>query len=174
MNFGTRAVEFCDLFEEYRWLSVKASYLAAYSTATTNAVTSIVGLSASEALSSVPTTAIQIAQYDTAHVTFLNQTTPIQINLARELLRGHQEWYSANVGADVPAVFSAAGMSISTGLAVAGNITILWEAKIQFKGNSDPAVTLYRKARRSVDPTHDIDKIVTSNLSKRFGVIAVE
>ncbi len=169
LNMGSRAVEFCDLFEEYRWMDLKVSFLSAYSSATTNAVMGMVGISASEALSAVPTTAAQISQFDTAHTTFLNQTTPIQVKLAREVLRGHQDWYSANTGADVPCVFSACGLSISTGLAVAGSIMVLWEGRIQFKGNSDPAVTISRRQLRDRTRIEDdaVNQIVARNHEKR-------
>lgn len=169
LNMGARSVEFCDLFEDYRWLELKCSFLSAYSSATTNAVMGLVGISASEAFASVPTTAAQIAQFDTAHTTFLNQTTPIQIHLAREVLRGHQDWYSANVGSDVPCVFSAAGLSITTGLAVAGTIMVLWEGRLQFKGNSDPAVTIQRRKIRDCTAveSNPIMELISSNLERR-------
>ncbi len=148
LNFGTRAVEFCDLFEEFRWLSLKCKFLAAYSSATSNPVMSIVGITATENLTAAPTTAAQIAQFDTAHSTFLNQTIPVGVNVPLEVLRGHQDWYSANNGGDNPAVYFAAGMSISTGLAVAGAIQIMWEGVLEFKGASDPSVSVQRRLLR--------------------------
>ncbi len=166
LNFGSRAVEFCDLFEEYRIVEAKATYLATYSTATSNPVMSILGATPSENLTAAPTTASQIAQFDTAHATFLNQTTPIQIRLPRELLRGHQNWYSANNGADAPAVFFAAGMSISTGLAVAGNIQIVWEFKFQFKGMADPSVAVSRRALRDRTSPDQIGSVIVHNRTK--------
>ncbi len=148
LNLGTRAVEFCDLFEEFRWMDVKFSYNATYSSATSNPVMTMFGITASENLTAAPTTAAQIAQYDTAHATFLNQTVPVHGRVPKEVLRGHQDWYSANNGSDAPAIWSAAGMSISTGLAVAGTLQILWECRVQFKGSSDPSVSVSRRALR--------------------------
>jgi hypothetical protein len=168
LNMGARAVEFCDLFEEYRWLEVKASFNATYSSLTSNPVMSILGATASENLTAAPTTASQIAQFDTAHVTFLNQTIPVRIRLAKELLRGHQPWYSANNGSDAPAVWFTAGMSISTGLAVAGTIQVLWECKIQYKGNSDPSVSVQRRLLRdhSVVPPDYVSDLLAEKASK--------
>ncbi len=148
LNFGARAIEFCDLFEEYRWVEVKVSYNATYSTSTSNPVMSIMGITASENLTAAPTTAAQIAQFDTAHATFLNQTVPNRVSIPKEVLRGHQDWYSANNGSDAPAVFFFAGMSISTGLAVAGTIQVMWEGRLQFKGSSDPSVSIARRLAR--------------------------
>lgn len=148
LNFGPRAVEFCDLFEEFRFRVVKASFLSTYSTATSNPVMTSWGITASEAFSAAPTTAAQIQQFDTAHVTFLNQTVPDHVLVPKEVLRGHQDWYSANNGSDAPAIWSVAGMSISTGLAVAGTIQILWEVVIEYKGNSDPSVSVSRRHLR--------------------------
>lgn len=148
LNFGARAVEFCDLFEEYRLLDVKASFNATYSSATSNPVMSILGATPTENLTAAPTLAAQLAQFDTSHCTFLNQTMPVRVKLPKELLRGHQDWYSANNGTDAPAVWFGSGMSISTGLAVAGTLQVLWEMKIQFKGNSDPSVSISRRRTR--------------------------
>ncbi len=170
LNFGTRAVEFCDLFEEFRWVDVKFSYNATYSSATTNPVMTIFGITASENLTAAPTTAAQIAQYDTAHATFLNQTVPIRGHVPKEVLRGHQDWYSANSGTDAPAIWSIAGMSISTGLAVAGTVQIVWEAKIQFKGNSDPSVSVSRRHLRDHTQRQNVDDVaalLTKNAEKR-------
>ncbi len=148
LNMGARAVELCDLFEEFRFSEVKVSFLATYSTATSNPVMTCFGISSSENLTAAPTTAAQIAQYETAHVSFLNQTAPVQIKLPKTVISGIKPWYSANDAADEPAIWSIAGMSISTGLSVAGNAMVLWEAKIQFKGNSDPSVSIARREAR--------------------------
>ncbi len=172
LNFGTRAVEFCDLFEEFRWLDVKFSYNATYSSATTNPVMTIWGITASENFSAAPTTAAQIAQYDTAHATFLNQTVPVTGHVPREVLRGHQDWYSANNGTDAPAIWSIAGMSISTGLAVAGTVQIMWEAKIQYKGASDPSVSVSRRLLRinsklAQSAMTEVEALIQKNQEKR-------
>jgi hypothetical protein len=148
LNLGSRAVEFCDLFEEFRFLEVKLSFNATYSSVSGNPVMTMFGITASENLTAAPTTAQQVAQYDTAHATFLNQTTPVRIRMPKEVLRGHQAFYSANNGSDAPAIWSVSGMSISTGLAVAGTFQCLWECKVQFKGNSDPSVSISRRILR--------------------------
>ncbi len=170
LNLGTRAVEFCDLFEEYRWKKVKFSYNATYSSATSNPVMTMFGITASENLTAAPTTAAQIAQYDTAHATFLNQTVPVHGRVPPEVLRGHQDWYSANSGTDAPAIWTIAGMSISTGLAVAGTVQILWECEIEFKGNSDPSVSVSRRLLRdNTKPVQsdDVAALICRNQEKR-------
>ncbi len=176
LNLGTRAVEFCDLFEEYRWLDMKVSYLATYSSATSNPVMSMFGITASENLSAAPTTAQQVAQYDTAHASYLNQTIPNHIKIPLEILRGHQDWYSANNGTDAPAIWSVSGMSISTGLAVAGTIQMVWEGRIQFKGASDPSVSISRRLlreQRKQDVVDGVHCIVARNCERKTGVVSL-
>lgn len=176
LNFGTRAVEFCDLFEEYRWTDVKVSFNASYSSATSNPAMSIFGITASENLTAAPTTAAQVAQYDTAHATYLNQTIPVHVNVPKEVLRGHQDWYSANNGTDAPAIFTFAGMSISTGLAVAGIIQVVWEGRLQFKGASDPSVSVSRRLLREqkkTEQTDNVHSIVARNSERKSGIVAM-
>ncbi len=170
LNLGSRAVEFCDLFEEFRFVDVKVSFLSSYSSATTNPVMTAWGISSTENLTAAPTTALQITQYETSHVTFLNQTRPVEVKLPQTVMRGFQPWYSANSATDAPAIWSVAGMSISTGLAVAGTVQILWEARIQFKGNSDPSVSVSRRLlrERAIADDFNIEVVSEGNLPRDF------
>jgi hypothetical protein len=150
LNMGARAVELCDLFEEFRWLEVKASFLAGWGTVSGAPVMTALGITSSENLTAAPTTALQVVQFDTAHITFLNQTMPVQLKCPQSVLRGQQAWYSANDATDEPAVFFISSISTSTGLAVAGTVQVLWEARVQFKGNSDPSVSVSRRKAREM------------------------
>jgi hypothetical protein len=152
-NLSNRFVEMMDMFEQWRWKKMAITifpngilYQQAVAVVPTSNVTT------------QPTTFTAVTQFDTFRVLGKGQTVPVRFGVPYSTLRGDTNWYDGSTNDYCcVAYFSTADAVSGSILAVSSTITYMIEAEIEFKGASDPNVTLSRLKSRFFQNCDEID-----------------
>jgi hypothetical protein len=170
-NLSNRFVEMMDMFEQWRWKKIQITIFPnsiAYQQAVAVVPTSNV--------TTQPTTFTAVTQFDTFRVLGKGQTVPVKFAVPKSTLRGDTNWYDGSTNDYCcVAYFSTADAVSGSILAVSSTITYMIEAEIEFKGASDPNVTLSRLKDRffsgsitSDDETGSQSEVVIARRPKKF------
>jgi hypothetical protein len=169
-NLSNRFVEMMDMFEQWRWKKMSITIFPngiLYQQAVTVVPTSNV--------TTQPTTFTAITQFDTFRVLGKGQTVPVHFAVPKSTLRGDTNWYDGSTNDYCcVAYFSTADAVSGSILAVSSTITYMIEAEIEFKGASDPNVTLSRfkdhffRHYELVDDDSDSEEVVIEKRKKKI------